>query len=397
MNNDINNLISVVSNKYNLTPVEIGELTERFKSDTRDFSLLEKDIDTAGSYYKYQHKLKDIINNTNNLETGKNYYVTAFDNNGNLYLHPVSISVLNADESFVMVDNSFKGYQKHTQVDDIEIAVSQIGNLLGFDVNEEYRLYDASKNKHSIVIRDLVNNSEFYDIENLNKRFLKLINNGKYKKEKWVDVVSNITVANSMDDYKLVIEHGLNLLKSLPSIIEEDYKKIEDKYFDMILFDCIIGQSERNFNDYGILCDKETKKYSFATLFDNVYPSILKNNDVIVFNGVTCNRYELIECLFLNFYDKIKNRIDDLISNKIKYLMNIDVILKYNLEYTNYVMMLNNIVGNFNYFEKLNSQKEIMAKNVNNAGFANVLQAGVGLIFILGFSVLIGYLLFVMQ
>ena len=296
-----------------------------------------------------------------------------------------------------MVDNSFKGYQKHTQVDDIEIAVSQIGNLLGFDVNEEYRLYDASKNKHSIVIRDLVNNSEFYDIENLNKRFLKLINNGKYKKEKWVDVVSNITVANSMDDYKLVIEHGLNLLKSLPSIIEEDYKKIEDKYFDMILFDCIIGQSERNFNDYGILCDKETKKYSFATLFDNVYPSILKNNDVIIFNGVTCNRYELIECLFFNFYDKIKDRINDLISNKIKYLMNIDVILKYNLEYTNYVMMLNNIVGNFNYFEKLNSQKEIMAKNVNNAGFANVLQAGVGLIFILGFSVLIGYLLFVMQ
>ena len=71
----------------------------------------------------------------------------------------------------------------------------------------------------------------------------------------------------------MVIDYGLNLLKSLPSITEEDYKMIENNYFDMLIFDSIISQSERNFKDYGILCNKDTKKYSFAPLFDNVFPS----------------------------------------------------------------------------------------------------------------------------
>ena len=77
--------------------------------------------------------------------------------------------------------------------------------------------------------------------------------------------------------------------------------------------------------------------------------------------------------------------------------MNIDVILKYNLDYVNYSMMLDNIVGNFNYFEKLNNQREIMINNNENAGFANVVQVIIGLMFIVGFSVLIGYLMFVMK
>ena len=231
----------------------------------------------------------------------------------------------------------------------------------------------------------------------MKKRFFKLINNGKYKKEKWVDISSNISVANNRDDYKTVIDYGLNLLKSLPSMTEDNYKKIEQKYFDMLIFDSIISQSERNFKDYGIICDKETKSYSFAPLFDNVFPSILKNNDIIVFNGVVCNRYELIECLFYDYYDKIEERVSYILDNKNKYLNNIDVILKYNLDYTNYSMLLNNIISNLNYFEKLINEKTIINRNANNAGFVNVVQMVFGMLILVGFSVFIGYLLFLVQ
>lgn len=397
MNNNIVNLVNMVARKYMLNNIEVNELMKKFQSDNRSLDVIQKEMENMALYYQYQNKLSNVINNTKFLEVGKNYYVSAFDNNGHIYLHPVSVSIINAESSEVMVDNSFKGYQKHTQVDDIEIAISQIGRLLGFEVVEEYRVYDENKNKHSIIIKDLVNDDEFYDVDNLKKRFFKLINNGKYKKEKWVDISSNISVANNREDYKMVIDYGLNLLKSLPSITEDDYKKIEQKYFDMLIFDSIISQSERNFKDYGILCDKETKRYTFAPLFDNVFPSILKNNDVMVFNGVVCNRYELIECLFYDYYDKIQDRVNYILDNKGKYLNNIDIILKYNLDYTNYSMLLNNIISNLNYFERLIKEKTIVSRNASNAGFVNIVQMVFGMLVLIGFSVFIGYLLFLMQ
>ena len=397
MNNNIVNLINMVAGKYVLNSIEVNELMQKFQNDNRDLNVIQKAIEDMALYYQYQHRLLEVIKNTKPLEVGKNYYVLAFDSNSHIYLHPVSVTVTNADGSEVMVDNNFKGYQKHTQVDDIEIAISQVGSLLGFDIVEEYRVYDENKNKHSIIIKDLINDDEFYDVDNLKKRFFKLINNGKYKKEKWVDISSNISVANNRDDYKTVIDYGLNLLKSLPSMTEDNYKKIEQKYFDMLIFDSIISQSERNFKDYGIICDKETKSYSFAPLFDNVFPSILKNNDIIVFNGVVCNRYELIECLFYDYYDKIEERVSYILDNKNKYLNNIDVILKYNLDYTNYSMLLNNIISNLNYFEKLINEKTIINRNANNAGFVNVVQMVFGMLILVGFSVFIGYLLFLVQ
>lgn len=397
MNNNIVNLVNLVSGKFNLNQNEINELSMRFQNDNRDLSIIQREMENIGSYYQYQHRLINVINNTKPLEVGKNYYVTAFDNNSNIYLHPVSVSVVNAENSEVIVDNSFKGYQKHTQVDDIEIAISQVGSLLGFDIVEEYRVFDENKNKHSVIIKDLVNDDEFYDVDNLKKRFFKLINNGKFKKEKWVDLTSNISVANTKEDYKAVIDYGLNLLKSLPSITEEDYKLIEKKYFEMLIFDSIISQSERNFKDYGILCDKNTKRYSFASLFDNVFPSILKNNDVIVFNGIVCNRYELIECLFYEYYEKIEECVTRILNNKNKYLNNVDIILKYNLDLNNYNMIFNNIISNLSYFEKLIKEKTLIKNNQNNGGFVNVLQMIIGMSVLIMFSVFVGYLLFLMQ
>lgn len=397
MNNEIMNLINQIAVKYKLTGAQVNIITEKFKEDKRDITIVTKELEKAANYFRYQNYFNSIITKTPSLEPNKNNYILAFNSNSVPYLEPVSISITNEETNEVMVENSFKGTKKHTNVDDIEIAICQIGMLLGFDVIEEYRLYNSNKQKDSIVIKDLVNGNEFYDVENLKKRFLKLVNNGKLRKDKWIDDTTNLTVANTKSDYKLVIDYGLNILKSLPSILESDYKTIEEKYFDMLIFDALISQSERNFKDYGIICNKETKRYSYAPLFDNVFPTILKNNDIISLNGITCNRYELIEHLFYDYYDKIKDRVDKLLENKNKYIQNIDIILKYNLDFTSYNMILNNIVANFNYFERLKKEVEIVKKNNENAGFVNVLQMSIGLIVISILSFFIGYLLFKMQ
>ena len=382
-NNNVISLITELTSKYQLTPAEAKELQEKYQLDKRDINTIQKELEKHAIFYHHQNLLTSIIDNTPSLEVGKNYYVTAFDNDGHFYLQPVAVTVINPETSEVLVDNTFKGYQKHTGVDDIEIALCQVGKLMNFDIVEEYRMYNANKQK-----------DEFYDVENLKKRFSKLINSGKLKKEKWVETSENLTVANTKEDYKLIVEYGLNILKSLPSILEEDYQQIEQKYFDMLIFDCIINQSERNFKDYGILCDKVTKRYSFAPLFDNVFPSILKNNDVISINGITCNRYELIECLFYNYYDNIKERINQILKNKNQYLQNIDVILKCNVDINNYNMLMNNIITNLNYFERLNQERTLVNQNTNSAGFVNAIQMVIGLGIIILFSVCIAYLLY---
>lgn len=393
INNNLINMINTTANKYKLTKEETNQIFQLFQNSPKDAETLQKEIEDTGNYFYHQHKLNEMCASAKPLEQGKNYYVTAFDQNSNIYLEPVSITVTNSATSEVLVENTFKAHQVHTAVDDIEIAICQIGKLLDFDISEEYRLYNAGRLKDSIIIRDLINENEFYTVENLKKRFSKLIANGKLKKESWFDECEQLTVANTKEDYRLIIDYGLNILKSLPSILEEDYKEIENKYFDMLIFDSLIGQSERNFKDYGIICDKVTKRYSYAPLFDNVFPSILKNNDVISINDITCNRYDLTECLFYNYYDKISKRVEKIIQNKDKYLQNIDVILKYNVNLNNYNMLKNNIAININNFDKLNKERAIVRSN-NNSGYVNIVQLLIGLIVIIGFSVCIAYLLY---
>ncbi len=394
--NNIVNRINEIAREYNLTQEQVQTLTRKYQTDPRDKGKIEQEIKNTCGFYQHQNKLANAINMTKPLEFGKNYYVTAFDKNSNIYLQPVSVVVTNPETSEVLVENTFKGYQKHSGVDDIEIAICQIGTLLDFDIAEEYRLYNNNKQKDSIIIRDIVNENEFYDVENLKKRFNKLINNGKLKKEKWVEISEKLTVANTKEDYKMIVDYGLNILKSLPSILEEDYNKLENKYFDMLLFDCLINQSERNFKDYGILCDRVTKRYSFAPLFDNVFPSILKNNDVISVNGITCNRYELIECLFYNYYDKIKNRVDKILTNKNRYLQNIDIILKYNVDLSSYNMIMNNMITNINYFERLNNERNLVTNN-RSAGYVSIVQLFLALGIIVAFSICIAYLLYCLK
>ena len=146
MNNNIN-LINQIGKNYNLTAEQFNLLTSKYQNDNRDEHTLTRELNNICDFYRFQNNLKNSISKTPALPAGKNYYVTAFDQNSNLYLQPVSIAVTNPNSSEVMVDNSFKGYQKHTQVDDIEISLCQLGSALGFDIVEEYRVYNQDKQK----------------------------------------------------------------------------------------------------------------------------------------------------------------------------------------------------------------------------------------------------------
>jgi len=393
MNNNIANIVNDISLKYNLLNQETNALITKYQNDTRPLEDISKEINEYASYYRYQHMLNQSINNSRELQLNENYYVMTFDNNSNIMLEAVNINTVNPETQEVIVNNTFKGYQKHTPVDDLEISLCQIGKLLNFDIVEEYRIYNKNKEKDSVIIKDIVNNNEFYNVENLRKRFQKLISNGKIKKEKWVDFYENLNVANSKTDYEATIDYGLKILKILPSMLEDDYKTIEKKYLEMILFDCLINQSERKFEDYGILCNKETRRYTYAPLFDNVFPSILQNNDTIIFNNIKCNRNELLRTLIIKYYDKISDKIESIIENKEKIIRNMDVIFKYNLDVSTYTTYPKNIKNNINLLEELVKEKKQLKEN-ENAGFADIATISILIGIIVFFSLGIAYLLY---
>ena len=112
--NNVINLINEIAYKYQLTQVATQELITKYHNDARDVNVIRKEIENLSAFYQYQNKLNNIINNTPQLQPGKNYYVTAFDNNSNLFLQPVSVTITNPETSEVLVEN-------------IETAVKQTG------------------------------------------------------------------------------------------------------------------------------------------------------------------------------------------------------------------------------------------------------------------------------
>ena len=66
---------------------------------------------------------------------------------------------------------------------------------------------------------------------------------------------------------------------------------------------------------------------------------------------------------------------------------------KYKIDINNYNMLMNNMITNINYFERLNKERTI-SRNNNNAGYVNAIQMVVGLAIIIAFSICIAYLLY---
>ena len=101
-----------------------------------------------------------------------------------------------------------------------------------------------------------------------------------------------------------------------------------------------------------------------------------------------------MECLFYNYYDKIKDKVEYLLNRKEKVLQMSSMILRYNVDIGTYNMIMDNIITNLNYFEKLLQEKAIMEQNKQNAGYVDALHMLIALAIIIAFSICIAYLLY---
>jgi len=47
-----------------------------------------------------------------------------------------------------------------------------------------------------------------------------------------------------------------------------DVKKIKEKFFEMFIIDCLIGNTDRHNGNWGFLLNKETKEIKFSPIYD---------------------------------------------------------------------------------------------------------------------------------
>ena len=318
---NIESLIKEVTEKYHLTKKEQEKILDIYKDDKRSIVSLEVEINSLADYYNWQNKVEKAINEAPPLQPNQNYYIRTYDEKSNIILQGVNIEKISDTTSGVnkvekvLIDNKYKAYKKKDIVDvadnDLEIVICQIGNLLNVSGAEEYTVYNANKEKDSIISRSVADTEyeEFYDFTSLYIKVNKYIKEGKIKHSKVSDY-EEFKFSNSKEDYIKVIEKSIQIIRSLPMISQKDIRSIKAAYFDMMIFGYITNQVDRNLNNYGLICNKKTKEYRFAPLFDNSIISLPNLDETqCSFNGYICSRNKLIDCLFENYYEDIKEKV----------------------------------------------------------------------------------------
>ena len=383
--NSVEVLITETAKKYNLNEKQTQDLKEKYTNDNRNLVAIETELETIGKYYYEKNKVDAAIKNAPPLKENENYYIRTYDEKSNIVLQGVNIEKIGDTSSGinqiekVSINNQYKAYRKIEKVDvadnDLEIAICQIGSLLGVSSAEEYTVYDANKEKDSIISRSVAvdDYEEYYDFTSLEFKVVKFIKEGKIKSD-FLRKYGDFEFHNSKGEYKEIINKSIEILKSLPTISQEDIKTITKDYLNMIIFGYITNQVNRNLNNYGLICNKKTRKYYFAPLFENCIISMpnLKEKQCN-FNGVICDRNKLIDSLFDDFYDKVKNKVEFIVNNKQKLINNIDIIAKQNLDLDIYNDLMQKIINNLSYIEKKYNEKNNIESN-ENAGFINILQ-----------------------
>lgn len=382
---NIESLIKEVSEKYHLTKKEQEKILDIYKDDKRSIVSLEVEINSLADYYNWQNKVEKAINEAPPLQPNQNYYIRTYDEKSNIILQGVNIEKISDTTSGVnkvekvLIDNKYKAYKKKDIVDvadnDLEIVICQIGNLLNVSGAEEYTVYNANKEKDSIISRSVADTEyeEFYDFTSLYIKVNKYIKEGKIKHSKVSDY-EEFKFSNSKEDYIKVIEKSIQIIRSLPMISQKDIRSIKAAYFDMMIFGYITNQVDRNLNNYGLICNKKTKEYRFAPLFDNSIISLPNlDENQCSFNGYICSRNKLIDCLFENYYEDIKEKVTYIVNNKTRLIQIIDIIAKQNLDIKSYNLLMEKIIKNISYIEEKYLEKNNIIAT-ENAGYVNVLN-----------------------
>lgn len=323
-------------------------LFNKYKNDSRDIKIIKEEIDKTFNNYLIKTNSSNIEFDNLKLNKGDNSFIYYLNSEGKRIMDGAHFDTIyknkkTSKSSVVMINDSFKGIMKDTSknisksLDDFEMVINYLGTICNINIPRVFRLLDRYKNCKGIIRASVIQRNEevFILLNDLKLKIQTEYSNGINHYYEWmrnIEVLNNNKLITSLKlpeatDIEKVLLLPIDIVNSIKDITIEDKNNFRKDYFNMIIFDLFINEKIRNLNNYGVVYNEENNTYSFSAIYDgnNVISSSI-NDDQYVLNNCVCNKNDLLELLFNDYYDDIKDKLENIINsynNKHDEIMNV--------------------------------------------------------------------------
>ena len=158
-----------------------------------------------------------------------------------------------------------------------EYIGSNIYSILGFKSQNTFLgfMKNQTLNMNQVVVacEDFTNkNTLLYDFEHIKNKYSEDLQKAN------INISKNQTPSDKESVHIFPIEEIINQFNN--NDILKSNKEFQDKFWDMFVVDCLIANSDRNNNNWGLLYNENNKTYTFAPMFDNA--AVLFQNTQII-------------------------------------------------------------------------------------------------------------------
>ena len=252
--------------------------------------------------------------------------------------------------------------------DDLDIVNSEIADLLDISASKVYRI-ETNLNVIGVVNISVKDNSEQQvGMDLLINKVIKLIKDRTIDLAPWLKSYFSLPIGDksyilsSENDVVSAIEMGIKSICLLFKLNNDQIEKLKEDYIKMIYFDFISNNSNRGFNTYSIIANKDMSYKKLSPIYD--YNNDIESKDYYLFNNVYIDKSALISTLYSKYYDYIKKVSKGLRDNSGLYLESMNLIIDNNIDEINAIKVKNNYKTNVEVVKTLeNSRSKEMSEN----------------------------------
>ena len=193
--------------------------------------------------------------------------------------------------------------------DDLDIINSEIADLLDISSSRVYRIETNTNNVGIVNISVKDQSEQQISYEMLINKIIKLIKDRTIDFAPWLKSYFSLPIGdksfivNSEADVVSAIEMGIKSVCLLFKLNDEQIENLKSDYIKMIFFDFISNNSNRSFNTYSVIANKDMSYKKLSPIYD--YNNDIEAKDYYLLNNVYIDKSALISTLYSKYYDYI--------------------------------------------------------------------------------------------
>ena len=223
-----------------------------------------------------------------------------------------------------------------TTRDSLDILNSEIAQLLDIPCSNVYKILNEENLSGVLNLSVKSSVEEQINIDILINKLIKLVKEKNIKITSWLKDYFSLPktdvnmMLNNEDHIASVIEISINTIAILFRLTTKEIETLKSSYLQMIFFDLLSNNSNRNFNTYSIITNKDMKYKCLAPIYD--YNNDFETKSYYLLNNQYIDKSAIISCMYHKYYPYIKKISKGLLNNKSIYLESINLIIENNIE-----------------------------------------------------------------